>query len=181
MIPPLYIIIAITPPLVYLCWSEWTRRLLPNAWTMGMMAVALVWRLGYGGWQLLADGIIAGLLGGLVLLLPFLLNAAGGGDLKMLTAVCCVLGTRRLLAMLFCMSWFGLILAIVMICTRKMTRQYMKHYLLCLFWWGYDRAEGRKKLPPRTRRDAWAPFGLAIAAGAWATLLLDLMIGRMAS
>ena len=177
----LYIFIAITPPLAYLCWSEWTHHLLPNTWTMGMLAVALVWRWGYGGWHLLVDGLLAGVLGGLVLLLPFLLKAAGGGDLKMLTAVCCVLGTRRLLAMLFIMSWLGLIMAVVMLCTQKLNRQYIKHYLLCLFYWGYDRAAGRKMLPPRLRKDAWAPFGLAIAGGAWATLILDLILGGMVS
>lgn len=128
---------------------------------------------------MMADGALAGLLGGLILLIPYLMRGAGGGDLKMLTGVCCALGTRRLLPMLFLMSWIGLILAIVLLCTKVMNHRYLKHYFLCLFWWKYDRKEGRKSLPKRWRRDAWMPFGLAIAGGAWATLILDIILGGL--
>jgi Flp pilus assembly protein protease CpaA len=179
MSEPLFILIAITPALCYLCWSEWKFRLLPNRWTVTMMVVALILRLIFGGWRMMADGAIAGFLGGFILLIPFMMGAAGGGDLKMLTGVCCALGTRRLLAMLFLMSWIGLILAIGLMCTKVMDHRYLKHYFLCLFWWKYDRKEGRKSLPKRWRRDAWAPFGLAIAGGAWLTLILDVILGGL--
>ena len=179
MSEPLFILIAITPALCYLCWSEWRHHLLPNRWTVTMMCIALVLRLICGGWRMMADGAIAGGLSGIVLFIPFLMGSVGGGDLKMLTGVCCALGTRRLLTMLFSMSWIGLILTIVLLCAKVIDNRYLKHYFLCLFWWKYDRAEGRKNLPKRWRRDQWVPFGLAIAGGAWLTLILDIVLGGL--
>lgn len=174
-----YILIALSPPLIYLCWSDWTRHRLPNKWTMGILLVALACRLGIGGWRLFIDGVLAGMIGSLLLLILYLVRGLGSGDLKLQASVCCVLGIRLLPTMFFCMSIASLLLLMTMFLMRKLDIRYFKHYVMCLNCWKYDRITERKKLPPRNRRDAWIPFGIAISAGAWFSLVLDLMNKRL--
>ena len=173
----LKVLIAISPVLGYLCWSDFRRHLLPNLWTVGLLAAALVWRVGYGGWTLMLDGVWAALLAGLFLFLPFLLNAGGGGDVKMLAACGAVVGLKRVPDLLFLTSVSGLLLAVVLVCFHIASARRLKHYFLCLFWWKYDRDAGRATLPSAHSRQNQIPFGIAIASGTWLTLLCQAFWG----
>ena len=108
----LFMLILVTPWLMVLCWYDCKYRRLPNYLTLGMAVGALVWRLGYGRMPLFADGVAGGLAAGLFLLIPFLLGGAGGGDLKMLTAVGCLGGLHRIPLLLFNTSGIGFVLAL---------------------------------------------------------------------
>lgn len=163
--------IALSIWLLVLCVQDWRWRRLPNPWTLGGAAVALAWRLGMGA-RAFADGVAGGLLCAALLLLPFLLHAAGGGDVKMLFAVGCALGKAHALEALLCISVAGLVLAPAMILAGKASGGRLKHWARCVFDWRYDRAAGRAALPPRDDERYRVPFGIAIAAGTWATLAL---------
>ena len=65
----LLLAVALTPYLAYLCHSDWRNRRLPNAWTLGGLAVALVGRAGFGGWTGFVDGAMAAGVAVLFLLL----------------------------------------------------------------------------------------------------------------
>ncbi len=160
--------------LLALCIEDVRRRTLPNALTLGGALVALAWRLGAGGFPAFLGGLMGGVFCALLLFVPFLLHAAGGGDVKMLFAVGAALGRVRTVGLLFYVSIAGLVLAVLFLAFGRVDRGRLVHYARCVFDWRYDRAAGRASLPPKTSEKARVPFGLAIAAGTWLEIFLPL-------
>ena len=70
----------------------------------------------------------------------------------------------------------GLALVIVMLTMRAADGARLKHYARCLFDWRYDRKAGRAALPPKDEERVRVPFGIAIAAGLWAVLILRIVV-----
>ena len=127
--------------LLFALWSAalaasdlWSRRL-PNALVLGGAAAALALRGAAAGWSGVFDGLEGGAICAALLLLPFLLRAAGGGDVKMLFATGCFFGSARAPGALFWISVSGLALAVAFFA-----------------------------FVPKAKRRA-LPFGVAIAAG----------------
>lgn len=164
---------VLTPWLVALCVGDIRHRRLPNVLTLGGLAFALVWRAGWDGTDGLADALTAA--GGCVLFLlpPFFVRAAGAGDVKMLAACGAFLGARPLFLFLVSVSFAGFFVAMAMLVMRKATAPRLKHLLRCVFDWRYDRAAGRAALPPKEDERVRVPFGVAIAVGAWVTILAE--------
>lgn len=158
--------------LVALCAADLRSRRLPNALTLGGAAVALVLHAVAGGGAGASHALEGGLVCAALLFLPFLLGAAGGGDVKMLFAVGCFFGSRRAVGTLFWISLAGLALALAFLVLGRVDRSRLVHWARCVFDWRYDRKAGRAALPPKTSEKARVPFGLAIAAGAWLELFL---------
>jgi len=169
-------LIAVSPWLFLLCRSDWKRRRLPNALTLGGLVVFLVFRLG-AGWGYFLDGLLGMAICGAFLLLPVIFRAAGAGDLKMIAACGAAAGMRDSLGFLLAMSLAGLILVIVMVAFRAADAARLKHYARCLFDWRYDRRAGRAALPSKEEERVRIPFGIAIAAGLWSVLILRI-VGR---
>lgn len=130
--------------LVALCATDWRQRRLPNVLTLGGAAAALILHAIAGGGAGVLDSLEGGAICASLLILPFLLKAAGGGDVKMLFAIGCFFGGRHALGALFYISLAGLALAFFF-----------------------------RILVTKEKRRA-VPFGLAIAAGAWLEMLLPL-------
>ena len=93
----------------------------------------------------------------------------------MLFAAGLTAGPGNTLNLILLVSLAGLILAVVMLLTKRVNSARLKHYLRCLFDWRYDRAEGRKSLPSPDTESCRVPFGVAIAAGLWCNLLIQLI------
>ena len=167
-------LVAATPWLLVLCVFDIRERRLPNAWTLGGIAVASIYSLGYGGWPLLLRGLSAGFLCALFLLIPFLLHAAGGGDVKMLFGCGMLIGWGNVMDFLLFVSFAGFFVALVMWITGKADIRRIKHYARCIFDWRYDRRKGRESLPPASSEKCRVPFGVAIAAGTWMSLAWQL-------
>lgn len=129
--------------LLALCVSDLRSRCLPNALTLGGAAAAVFLHAIAGGVAGALDALEGGAICAL-LVVPFLLKAAGGGDVKMLFAVGCLYGSDHAMGTLYYVSMAGLALAL-----------------------GYRLFVAREK-----RREL--PFGLAIAAGAWLEMLWPL-------
>ena len=117
------------------------HRRLPNALTLGGAVAALALRTVAAGAEGLMDGLEGGAICAALLLLPFLLHAAGGGDVKMLFAVGCFFGSARAVGALFWISVSGLALALAFLA-----------------------------FVPKAKRRA-LPFGVAISAGSLLELL----------
>lgn len=126
---------------VALAATDLRRRRLPNALTLGGAAAALALRAVAAGPAGLMDGLEGGAICAALLLLPFLLHAAGGGDVKMLFAVGCFFGSARAVGALFWISVSGLALALAFFA-----------------------------FVPKAKRRA-LPFGVAISAGSLLELL----------
>ena len=163
----------LTPWLAVLCVKDLKTRRLPNVWTLGGLAAGLVVQFGWGGVAGLLDGLEAAGVCILFLLIPFLVRAAGAGDLKMLAACGAFIGMRQVLLLLLSVSFAGFFVAVGMLITHKVGAARMKHAFRTLFDWRYDRKAGRAALPPKEDEGNRVPFGLAIALGTLATLALE--------
>lgn len=155
-----------------LCQSDWRYRRLANAWTLGGAVVVLVFRLGYGGFPLFLDGVLAALLAGAFLFIPFLLHGAGGGDIKMLFACGALTGMGRVLDLMVYTAIAGVFVAVVLVVAGRVDPARIKHGVRCLFDWTYDRKAGAAALPSRESEQVRIPFSLAIAIGLMLTLLM---------
>ena len=165
--------VLLTPWLAVLCIKDIKTRRLPNVWTLGGLAAGLTVQFGWGGVASFLDGLAAAGVCVLFLILPFLVRAAGAGDLKMLAACGAFVGMRQVLFLLLSISFAGFFVAVVMIIMRKVGMARLKHAMRCLFDWRYDRATGRAALPPKEDEGNRIPFGVAIAIGTWATLIME--------
>ena len=163
-----------TPWLIWLSVCDCRKRELPNRLTFGgaalMAAVALAVSPDY-----LVASLITAFLSMLFLLLPFFLRAAGAGDVKMLFAAGLTAGPGCTLNLILLVSVAGLILALVMLLFRRVNTARLKHYLRCVFDFRYDRAAGRAAMPPPDTESCRVPFGVAIAAGLWCCLFMQLV------
>lgn len=170
--PTVYLFVAATPWLAILLRQDWKTRSLPNRYTLGGSAVIVVWQLAWGGLPGLLNSICGGLIGGALLLIPFLLRAAGAGDVKFLFASGLLVGYPAVFPMLFLISVFGLLLGFAMQLSGSFDAARLKHIARTLFDWRYDREQGRLNLPDRENEKVRIPFGVAISLGVWGTLLL---------
>lgn len=166
----------LTPWLGYLCWSDARHRRLPNALTLGGLAVGLCAQAGWNGWNGFTDALGAAGIAVAFLLIPFLVRAAGAGDVKMLAACGAFLGMRWMPLFLMAVSFAGLFVAVAMLLARRVSTARLKHAFRCAFDWTYDRRVGRAALPPKTDERGRVPFGIAIAIGVWATLGVELFL-----
>jgi len=168
---PLLTLCLVAPILAVLCWKDCRTRKLPNAWTFALALLAFAIRFAGGGVGGLVDGALGGLACGAFLMLPFMMRAAGGGDVKMLFAVGVLAGLRLCAAELLFVSVIGLAVAVFMMLSRRVSLARIKHGFRCVFDWRYDRAAGRAALPSVSDERVRVPFGVAIALGTVATLV----------
>lgn len=167
----LAVLLIVTGWAAFLCWSDFRFRLLPNWATVGGAAVALVFRLGIGGWPFLIDGFAAACVAGGVLLVPFLVKGAGGGDVKMLFAAGAIAGWSNLFMLLWTTSVVGVVMGVAMLVSGQLDGARLRHGFRCLWDWRYDRAAGAAAIPPRDSARVRIPFSLPIATGLVVALL----------
>jgi Flp pilus assembly protein protease CpaA len=166
-------LILLTPWLTALCVSDIRSRRLPNALTLGGLVVAIVMALGFGGVPAAVDSVMAAGCAFVFLFIPFLIRAAGAGDVKMISAVAAFLGLGQVPFFLLATSFAGLFVALVMVCMRQVSTARLKHAFRTIFDWRYDRAAGKAAIPPADDEKARVPFGCAIAIGAVVTLAME--------
>lgn len=162
--------------LIVLCWTDCRERRLPNLLTGGGLVAALLLRLILGGFSTFLSGFAAAVVGGIFLLIPFMLRGAGGGDVKMLAACGAIVGWNAVWALLVNISFAGVIIGVAMILCGKLDPARLKHLGRCCFDWTYDRQAGRDSLPPRDSERVRIPFGLAIALGMLAVYITPLVV-----
>lgn len=170
----LWKIILASPWLIYLSVCDFRKRQLPNPWVFGGILVMLAAAFGVGV-QYALGSLVTAFLCSLFLLLPFFLRAAGAGDVKMLFAAGLIAGPGNTLNLILLVSLSGLVLAVLMLCFRRINTARLKHYCRCLFDFRYDREGGRKNLPNPDTEACRVPFGVAIAAGLFLNLLMQLL------
>ena len=146
-------------------------RILPNWLTLGGAAVALVGRLGFGGWPFFLDGFAAAAAAGAFLFLPFLMRGAGGGDVKMLFAAGAIVGWGNVLPMLWVTSLAGVVMGVVMLVSGHLDGARLKYFMRCAVDWRYDRKAGASSLPPKESARFRIPFSVPITIGLVAALV----------
>ncbi len=71
-------------------------RRIPNLLTGPAIIIALLIHLSLGGWAAVGSSAIAGLIGGSIFALFFVAGGLGAGDVKLMTAVGCFVGTSMI-------------------------------------------------------------------------------------
>ena len=168
-------VLLLTPWLIALCVSDIRKRTLPNKLTLGGLVGGFALMAAFGGLPGFLDSVAAAGCGVLFLILPFLLRAAGAGDVKMLAACAAFVGMRQVPFFLMAVSFAGLFVALAMIAMRQVSAARLKHAFRTLFDWRYDRKAGAAAIPKRDDERARVPFGCAIAIGTWATLVSEFL------
>lgn len=167
-------LVLLAPYLTVLAIRDARTRRLPNAWTLGGLAAGIAVQAGGFG----VDGVMNAVGGAgicaLFLLIPYLVRAAGAGDLKLLAACGAFFGVHGSLTLLVFVSFAGLLVALALLATRKAGLLRFRHWLRVLFDWRYDRRAGAACLPSVESEQGRIPFAVAIALGALGALLMEL-------
>ena len=153
-------------------YRDLSSKTLPNWLTLGGAACALVARAVLLGPASLPPAIAGGLVGGLFLLIPFFLRAAGGGDVKLLFAMGILIGWPGILAALFWVSVAGVLTALVHLVMARAMWRWLHHVAMVLCNPTYDRAEGRDRLGELVKLRV--SFGTPIVAGTLMAFLVPL-------
>lgn len=143
--------------LLVVYWDGRWRRI-PNFITLPLLMVGLLAGFLLKGTSGVWQSVTGLLLGGGLMLPFFLMHAMGAGDVKLMAAVGAVLGIRWILTVFFFTSLCGGLLAAVVIIEHRLSLSF-------------------KRLPTLDdkRKKITVPYGWAIAAGTWLTIILHRM------
>lgn len=148
------------------------ERRIPNRITYPAMLAGLLLQLLAYGWRGIFFSIEGGLLFGGVFLLFYVVRAMGAGDVKLATALGCVIGPGASLRVLFATALAGGLMAIlVMVFTGRVLRT-LRNTLSVV---GFHAVHGLRTHPEVNLDNPTSvrlPYGLAFAAGTlyWAVV-----------
>jgi prepilin peptidase CpaA len=152
-------------------WFDVTSARIPNRLTYPAILAALVLRSGALGWRGLREGLIGMVLCGGAFFLLFVIHAMGGGDVKLMAAVGAWVGYRNAaLALIVCALAGGLI-ALGYVVVLKRYRTTFSNIAALVRFHATRGLRVNPKVNLSTANAARMPYGLAIAAGAVATLI----------
>ena len=145
---------------------------IPNALTGCSIVIGLVLHLAVGGWSQLAYALLAGLIGGGLFLLFFLMGGMGAGDVKLMTAVGCLAGLGSLSRVLVATVVIGGALAIGIALSRGRLRQTMTNVGALAAHYQQHGLQRHDELTLENVRTLRMPYAVPIAAGCMVALCL---------
>jgi prepilin peptidase CpaA len=138
---------------------------IPNWMTYTSMMTGLALRGALEGWRALMDGLAAGLIGGAIFLIFFLVRGMGAGDVKLMTAVGVWTGLGQLPAVLIATALAGGILALGFMVFRKRAAATLRN-VGSLFRFHFSSGlTPHPEINLQNPRALRLPYGVAIAAG----------------
>lgn len=141
-----------------------TRRI-PNWLTYSGMLVGIAGRTMLQGWHGLGSALAGGLIGGGAFLVFFLLHAMGAGDVKLITAIGCLVGPSSSVQIVLATAIAGGIFAIIMAVWQKRLRAVLVNVLDLIKFHAVAGAEMHPSLNLSNPQAARLPYGVAIATG----------------
>lgn len=152
-------------------------RRIPNRFTYPAIVTALLLRFVLLGWRGLLAGVAGLLICGGVFFLLFVINAMGGGDVKLMAAVGAWIGYRHTGTALIVCSICGGLIALGYVIVLKRYRTTASNIASLV---KFHATSGVKQHPELNLSGAKAvrmPYGVAIAAGAVGTLISTIWKG----
>jgi prepilin peptidase CpaA len=145
----------------------WDLRLgrIPNRLTYGSMALGLLLRVILGGSRGVLDGLAAGLIGGGVFFLFFLVRGMGAGDVKLMTAISIWAGLERLAVIMMVTAIAGGILAVGYMLVRKRALSTLRNVGALLRFHVVAGLAPHPEINLENPQAIRVPYALAIAAG----------------
>ncbi len=151
-----------------------TRRI-PNRFTVPVFLAALLLHLAAGGLHGMGMTLLAGLAAGAVFLVFFIAGGMGGGDVKLMAAVCAMAGpaasVQLLLATALCGGIFALALAVV----RGRLGSTLRNVAVLVGHHGTFGLAPHPDLNLHTPKALRLPYAVPIAAGCWSVVILARM------
>jgi prepilin peptidase CpaA len=138
---------------------------IPNRLTYGGTLAALAVRYVVSGWPGLKDGLLGLLVAGGIFYFLFLVQAMGGGDMKLIAAVGAWAGTTQAMIILIVSALAGGILAVSYIVCRRQVRQTIVNSATLILHHVTSGIQPHPVLNVREPSTMRVPFALAIAMG----------------
>jgi prepilin peptidase CpaA len=150
--------------------SDFRTRRIPN-WLTGCGILAgLLLHGTLGGWRSLTSAALGGLIAGAVFLLFYLAGGMGAGDVKLITAVCCLAGLGAVAGILLGTALLGGLFAIVLALAHHRLKDTLANMGRLLQHHGSAGLRPHPDLNLTNPRTLRLPYGIAIAAGAGSSL-----------
>ncbi len=161
----IYATVASCVALVGAVWDLRYRRI-PNWLTYPAMVAGLVLHLVLDRWSGLAQSAGGLLIGGGLFLAFFLIRALGGGDVKLMAAVCAWVGSNLALPVVLACALAGGFMAIVLMIQHRRVSQTLKNVGSIISHHAHSGINPHPSLNIDNETTLRMPYGLAIAAGA---------------
>ena len=145
--------------------TDFRSRRIPNWLTGPSMLLGLALHLVLGGWRDAATAGLAGLLAGGLFFLFFLAGGMGGGDVKLIAAVCCFAGLSQTLTILIATALLGGVFAIVLALASRQMRQTISNVGFLVAHHGREGLNPHPDLNVTNAARLRLPYGIVIAAG----------------
>jgi prepilin peptidase CpaA len=150
---------------------------IPNALTGSSIVVGLMLHLIIGGWTGLACAILAGVIGGGLFLLFFLMGGMGAGDVKLMAAVGCLVGLESLSRVMIATVLVGAAVALLLAFSRGRLRETMNNVRTLAAHYQEHGLQRHDELSLDNARTLRMPYALPIAAGCMVALCMRVMGG----
>jgi prepilin peptidase CpaA len=134
---------------------DYRTRRIPNLLTFPALALGLVINIYYSGFKGLEESLLGLLLGGLLLLIPFVLGGMGAGDVKLLAAVGALNGPHFVLFTFIYGAIAGGVMALLVLLLRGRFAVVINNLVLTLVVPGQGLAKSNLGIP----------YGIAIFIG----------------
>jgi prepilin peptidase CpaA len=140
-------------------------RRIPNLLTGPSIVLALGLHFYLGGWAALGSSALAGLIAGSIFVLFFIAGGLGAGDVKLMTAVGCFVGTTMLAEVLISTVIIGGVFALIVSLHRGRLGKTLSNAVLLI---RHHQQRGLKPHPElnlMNTNTVRLPYALPIAAG----------------
>ncbi len=145
-------------------WDLLQKRV-PNLLTYSAIVIALAARLFFGGWRGALDGLGAGLVGGGIFLVFFLVGGMGAGDVKLMAAIGCLAGLRQTVVILLATALAGGLLAVAYMLLRRRGTRTLRNVGALLSFHARFGLQSHPEINLQNPESVRIPYAVAIAAG----------------
>lgn len=145
--------------------TDYRSRRIPNWLTGPSLLLGLILHLVLGGWRDMASAALAGALAGGLFLIFFLAGGMGGGDVKLMAAVCCLAGLSQTVSILVATSLLGGVFAIALALASRQMLQTISNVGYLMAHHGRAGLHPHPDLNVRNAARLRLPYGMVIAAG----------------
>jgi prepilin peptidase CpaA len=149
-------------------------RRIPNLLTVTAVAFGLLLHLQTGGWRQMGMAAVAGLVGGAVFFIFFVVGGMGAGDVKMMAAISVIAGFGHLAELFLAIAFTGGVFALVLAIARGRLKATLRNVGSLIRHHAVSGPLPHPDLNLDNPHSLRLPYGVPIAAGCWIVVLMRL-------
>ena len=150
-------------------------RRIPNLLTGVSIAFGLLLHLETGGWRQMGMAAVAGLVGGAVFFIFFVVGGMGAGDVKLMAAISVIAGFGHLAELFLAIAFTGGVFALVLAIARGRLKATLVNVGSLIQHHAVSGALPHPELNLANPHSLRLPYGVPIAAGCWIALLMEMV------